>query len=369
MLSTQDRVDIGFFKILKPSLRCIGGSDRARYKSASGGSFGGEDGNRSPRPWSKSRTLSVTVGSGPLSPGDPGARSSVSGLPEEVTLDYTEINSIPPLPLWTLLAADKEKGPSSGGGQGAKKKDDKGYDDLFGGVSGAEEDDSLDSLLEADDDAPRKRRHPSSGENQGLSYFGPRQARILSKLLTHAHLPGLTSLDQMHLLAVADTVSSIQLDLADRFAIDAAKRQMAKETTGDAASASGGGEATPESLDDCGLRFLLAMKHFSYLQRCLPLAQRVQLQKQGLATSYLIWGFHSESEEELLSLIPSVAKNTPSWPELRELGVAWWVRNNTTLRRLMEKVAKSAFQKNQGRRLHRRGMEETHHASKYSEAL
>lgn len=30
-------------------------------------------------------------------------------MPEELTLDYAEITSIPPLPLWTLLAADKEE--------------------------------------------------------------------------------------------------------------------------------------------------------------------------------------------------------------------------------------------------------------------
>ena len=35
-------------------------------------------------------------------------RASLTGIPEELTLDYTQINSIPPLPLWTLLAADKE---------------------------------------------------------------------------------------------------------------------------------------------------------------------------------------------------------------------------------------------------------------------
>lgn len=29
-------------------------------------------------------------------------------FPEEVTLDYVEIQSIPPLPLFTLLATDKE---------------------------------------------------------------------------------------------------------------------------------------------------------------------------------------------------------------------------------------------------------------------
>ena len=91
--------------ILGHLVRCIGGGDRSRTKSGSG-SFA-EDGSRSPRSWSRSRTLSVSMGgSGALSPGDPMPRSSVSGIPEEVTLDYTEINSIPPLPLWTLLAAD-----------------------------------------------------------------------------------------------------------------------------------------------------------------------------------------------------------------------------------------------------------------------
>ncbi len=86
------------------------------------------------------------------------------------------------------------------------------------------------------------------------------------------------------------------------------------------------------------------MKHFAYLQRCLPLTQRVQLQKQGMSSSHLIWAFHSESEEELLAMIPSVSKGNPTWAELRELGVGWWLRSNTTLRRVMEKVAKTAFQ-------------------------
>merc|ERR1712051_270266 len=84
-----------------------------------------------------------------------------------------------------------------------------------------------------------------------------------------------------------------------------------------------------------------------YLKHCLPMAQRKNLQKQGLSSSNLIWGFHSESEDELLNMIPSVAKGTPTWPELRELGVAWWIRNNNTLRKLIEKVAKASFQTTQ----------------------
>ena len=52
---------------------------------------------------------------------------------------------------------------------------------------------------------------------------------MLSRLLTHTHLPGLSSLDQMHLLALADTVSTCNTDFAERFAIDAAKTAIAKE--------------------------------------------------------------------------------------------------------------------------------------------
>eukprot|EP00094_Tigriopus_californicus_P002839 TCALIF_02737-PA protein Name:"Similar to DMXL1 DmX-like protein 1 (Homo sapiens)" AED:0.22 eAED:0.22 QI:0/0.72/0.68/1/1/1/19/158/2211 len=325
--------------ILGHLVRCIGGSERGRKRS---GSFNDDSSCRSPRSWSKSRTLSVSYGSGggpggaggALSPGGENPRSSLSAMPEEVTLDYTEINSIPPLPLWTLLAADQERSASN------SKKGGEHYDSLFDG--GNEEEDTLEDLLEDDfDGGRRKNKRKTAGEKQGLSYFGPRQARILSNLLTHAHLPGLTSLDQMHLLALADTVSSIQLDLADRFAIETAKMQLAKET----ASASDG--PSPESLDDCGLRFLLSMKHYSYLQRCLPLKQRNQMIKQGLGSSYFVWGFHSESDDELLNMIPNVAKSTPNWQELRELGTGWWLRNNATLRKLMEKVAKTAFQAKQ----------------------
>lgn len=90
-----------------------------RAKSGSG-SFTDEN-PKSPRGWSRSRTLSVsyqagTAGAtsapgGTLSPGD--NRKGSFTIAEEVTLDYTEINAIPPLPLWTLLAADKESGSSS----------------------------------------------------------------------------------------------------------------------------------------------------------------------------------------------------------------------------------------------------------------
>ena len=50
--------------------------------------------------WARARTLSVSY-----PPNSPEHRASVG----EVILDYAEITNIPPLPLWTLLAADKEQ--------------------------------------------------------------------------------------------------------------------------------------------------------------------------------------------------------------------------------------------------------------------
>lgn len=52
----------------------------------------------------------------------------------------------------------------------------------------------------------------------------------MATLLTHTHLPGLSSLDQMHLLALSDTVASCNVDFADRFDINKAKEALAKET-------------------------------------------------------------------------------------------------------------------------------------------
>ena len=96
--------------------------------------------------------------------------------------------------------------------------------------TGSDEPESFTLDFSVDQEGLKERRLSLPAEKQGLSYFGPRQARLLSKLLTHTQLPGLTSLDQMHLLALADTVASCNLDLAERFAIDAAKSALSKES-------------------------------------------------------------------------------------------------------------------------------------------
>lgn len=66
-----------------------------------------------------------------------------------------------------------------------------------------------------------KDRSRSSSGDHSLVFFGPRQARLLTRLLTHTHIPGLSSLDQMHLLALADTIASCNTAFADRFTVNA----------------------------------------------------------------------------------------------------------------------------------------------------
>ncbi|KAF5272292.1 hypothetical protein FQR65_LT04949 [Abscondita terminalis] len=288
--------------ILTHLVKCIGGN---------------QDNSEDMQGWARARTLSVSYPAG-----SPEHRTSIS----EITLDYAEITNIPPLPLWTLLAADKECA--------ATQEEKKDYNELFDNNAIMEE--SLDTLLE-DQDVPRHDRRPSERVT-GFAHFTPRQGRMLSRMLTHTHLPGLSSLDQMHLLALADTVATCNTDLAERFAIDAAKSAMAKENVIGQSD-----DVIVDSLDDCGLRFLLAMKHYSYLLRCLPLAQRAQFQKQGVGTTNLAWAYHSETQEELLNLIPNYAKGEPTWFLLRELGVGWWIRGLNLLRQCVQVLAKAAY--------------------------
>ncbi|KAG7176585.1 DmX-like protein 1-like, partial [Homarus americanus] len=277
------------------------------------------------------RTLSVSGNQGGSSSRE--GRGSQSLLPEELTLDYIEVTAIPPLPLWLLLEADKDTQ-----NQQAKNADieEDTYAELFGAPTMNVDED----LTLEDDDADMGGRCKSiSHEVKSIAFFGPRQAQILAALLTHTHLPGLSSLDQMHLLALGDTVASCNVDFADRFDINKAKEALAKETF----SRTTTDEPSMETLDDCGLRFLLAMRHHTYLLRCIPIAQRATLQKGGIGSHNLVWAFHSESQEELLDFIPSMRQGNPRWSELRELGFGWWVRNNTLLTRCFNKIAKAAF--------------------------
>ncbi|XP_055486984.1 dmX-like protein 1 [Leucoraja erinacea] len=241
--------------------------------------------------------------------------------------DYTEIDSIPPLPLCALLAADEdishttfEKKINCANFTKKNERHSTGnnYDELFAMSSvGA------DDLNSFDVDEGNKQKVIDLSQ-YSLTYFGPEHARVLSSHLLHSSLPGLTSMEQMFLMALADTVATISTDIGE-----------SRERT------QGG-----ETLDECGLRFLLAMRLHTFLLTSLPPVYRAQLLRQGLSTCHFAWAFHSEAEEELLNMIPAMQRGDPHWSELRSMGVGWWVRSTVILRRCIEKVAKAAFQRN-----------------------
>ncbi|XP_022526825.2 dmX-like protein 1 isoform X2 [Astyanax mexicanus] len=240
--------------------------------------------------------------------------------------DYTEIDSIPPLPLYALLAADedttpkaKEKASSVSGdsGHGSSRTDT--YDELF--QANAVSLDDVDPLDGDDEDSNAKVIDLSQ---YSPTFFGPEHAQVLSSHLLHSSLPGLTRMEQMSLMALADTIASTSTDI------------------GESQGKSQGGE----TLDECGLKFLLAVRLHTFLLTSLPPAHRGQLLCQGLSTCHYAWAFHSEAEEELLNMLPAMQKGDPTWPELRAMGVGWWLRSTNKLRRCIEKVAKASFQRN-----------------------
>lgn len=235
--------------------------------------------------------------------------------------DYTEIDSVPPLPLYALLAADDDSCHSSldkSSNENTLNKSSQlskeSYDELFQTPALMIDTD----VLETDEESVKPKVIDLS--QYSPNYFGPEHAQVLSGHLLHSSLPGLTRMEQMSLMALADTIATTSTDI------------------GESRDRSQGGE----TLDECGLKFLLAVRLHTFLTTSLP-AYRAQLVHQGLSTCHFAWAFHSVAEEELLNMLPAMQRDDPTWSELRAMGVGWWVRNTRILRRCIEKVAKAAF--------------------------
>ncbi|MBN3292668.1 DMXL1 protein, partial [Polypterus senegalus] len=174
--------------------------------------------------------------------------------------DYTEIDSIPPLPLYALLSADQEVSPravekpnssvSHNGNQESKKDD---YDELFQLSSVPDE------LSFSDTDGTDTKPTVIDLSQYSPTYFGPEHAQVLSSHLLHSSLPGLTRMEQMCLMALADTIATTSTDIGE-----SRDKNQGRET-----------------LDECGLKFLLAMRLHTFLLTSLPPAHRVQLTHQA----------------------------------------------------------------------------------------
>lgn len=131
--------------------------------------------------------------------------------------DYTEINSIPPLPLYALLSADQDNSYKSGeeAGKAGKRAElekqkplEDQYTDLFQ-VQTVTTDDFVSFAAEK----PEKKSRVINLSQYGPTYFGPEHAQVLSSHLMHSSLPGLTRLEQMFLVALADTVATTSAEV------------------------------------------------------------------------------------------------------------------------------------------------------------
>lgn len=130
---------------------------------------------------------------------------------QEIELDYIEVTSLKPLPLFSLIDADTEKLKLTDKRSSVHEEFSATYESIIKARSQVDE--TLDEILgETTINTLNKQkisnRLASQDEEEGaLTSFKPQKAKSLTQVLTHTHLPGLTNTEQMHLLAIADAVA------------------------------------------------------------------------------------------------------------------------------------------------------------------
>ena len=132
-----------------------------------------------------------------------------------------------------------------------------------------------------------------------IVYFNARVCKLLTEYLTTFQLSGLTTIDQIYLVALADTVANVKCDVNFDHEEDLFKKKEFLENSGSAENTT----MVSQIVDNCGLKFLLALKSYNYLMRTLPDTNRDKLKDVGLGTANFAWAFHSECEQELLNSI------------------------------------------------------------------
>lgn len=103
---------------------------------------------------------------------------------------------------------------------------------------------------------------------------------------------------------------------------------------------------TVDALDECGARFATLMHQHLLLHEKSEELQSTPAAAgfESLESGSFFWAFHSESQNELLALIPGAKEQSVSWSTLRAFGVGWWLRSVTQLSELVEGVAKFEYQ-------------------------
>ena len=200
-----------------------------------------------------------------------------------------------------------------------------------------------------DDRDDERRRMGFSDIDPLTTDLTPEMAGKLSSILRYVQLADLSDLEQVRLMAIAETVANTRMafDRHGDTSSSALSGSISTATTdstpllgftagaGYASTSLAQGMGGGEAMDDCGIRYLLALQNYLSLSQSLPSGVR----PGRLSPADFIWAFHSDAEMELLVALPCVQRDELRWAELRNVGVGWWLRSLDTLRRLVEKVS------------------------------
>ncbi|CAF1387729.1 unnamed protein product [Adineta ricciae] len=259
-------------------------------------------------------------------------------------LKYVEIDAVPLLPLFALFDADHEtvppidhgKSTDNNGNSNGNDEDMNGgdkYEDLF--TSQLSSNREVEFKFDEDhlQDAERKkqvelnkfRKELLSNRNWSPA-FDSRMVDLLVDYFQRVRLSNLTSLEQMYLLALADTLANSSND------------SLSIQTYST--------DKPSNAMDDCGLRFLIDVQRYIYLSRIVssPNTHGNSALNHIITSASYAWAFHSDLQEDLLGMLPCMVKNKPVWNELKLFGVGWWIRNKSVITRLFEKLGKTAFE-------------------------
>ena len=243
------------------------------------------------------------------------------------------VDCIPQLPLSKLGIFKRKDSMEPQEEKEATAQEDEDYDDLFTSTLTPVEDLAYGFEAEA-------KEVTFSDLDPETSEFVPRIAQKLSSILKYAQLANLSDLEQVRLLAIAETVANTKTSTSDQqgsavsASYDIGLGLSNPMGAGYASTGLSHGVRGGEAMDDCGLRYLLALENYVTLSQSLPKG----VTPGKVSPADFIWAFHSDAEMELLSAVPCVQTDDLLWAELRNAGVGWWLRSSDTLRRVMEKV-------------------------------
>ena len=107
---------------------------------------------------------------------------------------------------------------------------------------------------------------------------------MLTEYLTTFQLSGLTTIDQIHLVALADSVANVKCDV-NFGQEDFFKKTEFLDNNNASPDPKNENVLVSQIVDNCGLKFLLAVRSYNYLMRTLPDANREILKEVGLGTA------------------------------------------------------------------------------------